>query len=139
MMPLEKRIAEVFSLRLLICFNNIEDLTMFNIQIFGTKKCSDTRKAERFFKERSINFQFRDLAEKGIAKGELENIRRSIPLDDLLDKESKHFKKRNLSYMVFNTEEELLDDPLLFKTPIVRNGKLSTIGYAPHIWKEWIK
>ena len=112
---------------------------MFNIQIFGTKKCSDTRKAERFFKERSINFQFRDLAEKGIAKGELENIRRSIPLDDLLDKESKHFKKRNLSYMVFNTEEELLDDPLLFKTPIVRNGKLSTIGYAPHIWKEWIK
>ena len=112
---------------------------MLNIQIFGTKKCGDTRKAERFFKERGINFQFRDLAEMGIAKGELENIRRSIPLDDLLDKESKQFKKRNLSYMVFNTEEELLGDPLLFKTPIVRNGKISTIGYAPHIWNEWIK
>jgi len=112
---------------------------MLNIQIFGIKKCSDTRKAERFFKERGINFQFRDLEEMGIAKGELENIRRSIPLDDLLDKESKQFKKRNLSYMVFNTEEELLGDPLLFKTPIVRNGKISTIGYAPHIWKEWIK
>jgi len=138
-MPLEKRIAEVFSLRLLIYFNNIEDLTMLNIQIFGIKKCSDTRKAERFFKERGINFQFRDLAEMGIAKGELENIQRSIPLDDLLDKESKQFKKRNLSYMVFNTEEELLGDPLLFKTPIVRNGKISTIGYAPHIWNEWIK
>jgi len=112
---------------------------MLNIQIFGTKKCSDTRKAERFFKERSVNFQFRDLEEKGISRGELENIQRSIPLDDLLDKESKQFKKRNLSYMVFNTEEELLGDPLLFKTPIVRNGKISTIGYAPHIWNEWIK
>jgi len=127
------------SLRLQIYLNIIEDLTMLNIQIFGTKKCGDTRKAERFFKERGINFQFRDLAEMGIAKGELENIQRSIPLDDLLDKESKQFKKRNLSYMVFNTEEELLGDPLLFKTPIVRNGKISTIGYAPHIWKEWIK
>jgi len=127
------------SLRLQIYLNIIEDLTMLNIQIFGTKKCSDTRKAERFFKERSVNFQFRDLEEKGISRGELENIQRSIPLDDLLDKESKQFKKRNLSYMVFNTEEELLGDPLLFKTPIVRNGKISTIGYAPHIWKEWIK
>jgi arsenate reductase-like glutaredoxin family protein len=110
-----------------------------NIQIFGIKSSSDTRKAERFFKERQIPFHFRDLAEKGISKGELENIKRSITLDDLLDKEGKQYQKRNLSYMVFETEEELLNDPLLFKMPVVRNGKSATVGYQPEVWKEWIK
>jgi arsenate reductase-like glutaredoxin family protein len=110
-----------------------------NIQIFGTKKCQDTRKAERFFKERRIQYHFRDLTEKGIAPGELENISRAIPIEELLDREGKQFKKRNLGFMVFNTEEELLSDPLLFKTPVVRNGKLATIGYAPEVWLEWIK
>ncbi len=111
---------------------------MINIQIIGTKKCSDTRKAERFFKERGVNYQFRDLNEKGVAKGELDNIQRSIPLDELLDREGKQFKKRNLAFMVFNPEEELLNDPLLFKTPVVRNGKISTLGYQPETWKEWL-
>jgi len=110
-----------------------------NIQIFGTKKCQDTRKAERFFKERRIQYHFRDLSEKGISPGELENISRSIPTEELLDREGKQFKKRNLGFMVFNTEEELLSDPLLFKTPIVRNGKHATIGYTPEVWLEWIK
>lgn len=108
-----------------------------NIQIFGTKSCSNTRKAERFFKERNIPFHFRDLTEKGIAKGELDNITRSIPLEDLLDKEGKQFKKRNMQYMTYSLEEEILNDPLLVKTPIVRNGKISTIGYQPEIWKGW--
>ncbi len=108
-----------------------------NIQIFGTKSCSNTRKAERFFKERNIPFHFRDLTEKGIAKGELDNITRSIPLEDLLDKEGKQFKKRNMQYMTYSLEEEILNDPLLVKTPIVRNGKISTIGYEPEIWKGW--
>jgi arsenate reductase-like glutaredoxin family protein len=110
-----------------------------NIQIFGTKKSSDTRKAERFFKERNIQFHIRDLNEKGISKGELENISRSIPLEELIDKEGKQYQKRNLSFMVFDIEEELLNDALLFKMPIVRNGKLATIGYQPEIWKEWLK
>ncbi len=96
-----------------------------NIQIFGTKKCKETQKAERFFKERRIPFHFRNLAEKGIAKGELENIKRAVPIDDLFDDEGKQFKKRNLEFMVYDKEEELLNDPLLFKTPIVRNGKIS--------------
>lgn len=112
---------------------------MINIQIIGTKQCRDTRKAERFFKERGVNYQFRDLNEKGIAKGELENIQRSIPLEDLLDKDGKQFKNRNLAFMVFNPEEELLNDPLLIKTPIVRNGKVSTLGYQPETWKEWLE
>jgi glutaredoxin len=42
-----------------------------NIQIFGTSKCQDTRKAQRFFKERGIPFQYVDLAVKGLSKGEL--------------------------------------------------------------------
>ncbi len=75
---------------------------------------------------------------KGVSKGELENISRTIPVEDFLTKESKQFKKRKLEFMVYNTEEELLNDPLLFRTPIVRNGKLVTIGYQPEIWKEWI-
>ncbi|MDP2303044.1 MAG: ArsC/Spx/MgsR family protein [Ignavibacteria bacterium] len=109
-----------------------------NIQIFGTKKCSDSRKAERFFKERRIPFHYRELTEKGLAKGELDNITRSIPLEELLDKDGKQFQKRNLSYMVYKIEEELLNDPLLLKTPIVRNGKESTIGYNPETWQKWI-
>ncbi|MCB0746228.1 MAG: ArsC family transcriptional regulator [Ignavibacteriae bacterium] len=108
-----------------------------NIQIFGTKKCSDTKKAERFFKERNIQFHFRDLTEKGISKGELENISRAIGLDDLIDTESKQYKKRGMQFMVFNLEEELLEDPLLIKTPIVRNGKDATVGYTPDVWKKW--
>jgi arsenate reductase-like glutaredoxin family protein len=110
-----------------------------NLQIFGTKKSNDTRKAERFFKERRIPFHFRDLEDKGISKGELENIKQVIPVEELIDKEGKQFKKRNLAYMVFETEDELLSDPLLFKTPIVRNGRLVTIGYRPEVWEEWIK
>ena len=110
-----------------------------NIQIFGTKKSNDTRKAERFFKERNIQFHFRDLSEKGIAKGELENISKVIPLENLIDKEGKQFQKRNLQYMVYNIEEELLNDSLLLKIPIVRNGKLVTVGYQPEVWKEWLK
>lgn len=110
-----------------------------NIQIIGTKKCKETQKAERYFKERRIPFHFRDLTEKGLAKGELENISRVIPLDDLIDNESKRFKDRGMQFMVFDVEEELLADPLLLKTPIVRNEKLVTIGYQSNVWKDWIK
>ena len=110
-----------------------------NIQIIGTKQCKDTQKAERFFKERRIQFHFRDLKIKGISKGELNNISLVIPLDELLDKESKQFKKRNLEFMVYNTEDILLDDPLLLKTPIVRNRSLVTAGYQPEDWKDWLK
>lgn len=110
-----------------------------NIQIIGTKKCRDTQKAERFFRERRIAFHFRDLNEKGLAKGELDNIKSVIPIEDLIDKEGSQFKKRDMSYMKFDIEEELLNDSLLLKTPVVRNGKLVTIGYEPDIWNSWIK
>ncbi len=110
-----------------------------NIQIIGTKKCRDTQKAERFFKERKIPFHFRDLTEKGLAKGELENIKRSVTSDELINKESQQYKKRGMDFMVFDIETELLENPLLIKTPVVRNGNLSTIGYSPEVWEKWIK
>ena len=108
-----------------------------NIQIFGTKKSNDTKKAQRFFKERNIKSHFRDLAEKGLSPGELNNIARVIDIEELIDTESKQYQKRGMQFMVFDTGEELLEDPLLLKTPIVRNGKEATIGYQPDIWKTW--
>ena len=109
-----------------------------NIQIIGTKGCNETKNAERFFKERRIPFHFRDLYEKGLTKGELENISHVIPFDELIDREGKQYKKRNMQYMVFNIEEELLGDPLLLKTPIVRNGKEVVLGFKPDEWKKWL-
>lgn len=108
-----------------------------NIQIIGTKKCKETQKAERYFKERRIPFHFRDLTEKGLAKGELDNISRVIPLDELIDRDSKRYKDRGMQFMVFDIEEELLSDPLLIKTPIVRNEKLVPVGYQPEEWIKW--
>jgi len=109
-----------------------------NIQIIGTKKCRDTQKAERFFKERKIPYHFRDLTEKGLSKGELENINRVIPIEELIDKEGKQFKQRGFDFMVYNIEAELLEDSLLLKTPIVRNGRLTTVGFQPEVWIDWI-
>jgi len=109
-----------------------------NIQIIGTKKCRDTQKAERFFKERKIPYHFRDLTEKGLSKGELENINRVIPIEELIDKEGKQFKQRGFEFMVYNIETELLEDSLLLKTPVVRNGKLTTVGFHPEVWIDWI-
>jgi arsenate reductase len=110
-----------------------------NIQIFGIKKCQDTRKAERFFKERSIKFQFVDLTERGLSKGELNSVKAAVPLENLIDTGGKQYQKRNLKYLVHNVEEELLNDPLLFKTPIVRNGPKATVGYQPDFWNDWIR
>ena len=108
------------------------------IQIFGTKKCKDTNKAIRFFKERRVQFQFVDLNEKEVSKGELNNIKRSVPIEDLIDKDGKMFKKMNLEYMAYDTEEILLENPLLFKTPIVRLKQKAFVGHDPDGWKELI-
>jgi arsenate reductase len=107
------------------------------VQIFGVKNCSNTNKALRFFKERGIKIQFVDLNEKGLSKGELENVAKKVPLEELLDKEGKQFRKRNFKFMVFDIETELLNDPLLFKTPITRFGKEAAVGYTPELWKRW--
>ena len=114
-----------------------ERVAMAVIQIFGTKKCKDTGKALRFFKERGIPVQFIDLKEKAVSPGELSSIRRSVELEDLIDCDGRQYEKRNLGYMKYNLEQELLDDPLLFRTPIVRMGHKATVGYDQATWKAF--
>ncbi len=108
-----------------------------NIQIFGVPKCQATRKAERYFKERRIPFQMIDLTRKGMSKGELDRVAAAVGLEHLLDVNGKQYQKRNLKYLVHDVREELLNDPLLFTTPIVRNGPKATVGYHPEIWQGW--
>ena len=108
-----------------------------NIQLFGTKKCPDTRKAERYFKERRIAVQYVDLTIRGLSKGELDKVKTVVGLDNLIDKAGKEYEKRNLKYLVHNPEDILLQYPLLLKTPLVRNGSKATVGYCPDIWQTW--
>ena len=111
-----------------------------NIQIFGTLKCFDTKKAQRYFKERNIKFQFIDLTQKSLSKGELNSVMASVgSLDDLINEKSKYYEKSYIKYLASEDAkiEKLLENGELFKTPIVRNGKNATIGYCPDIWKSW--
>lgn len=111
-----------------------------NLQIFGSKKCFDTKKAERYFKERKIKYQLIDMKEKGMSKGELNSVRIAIGINELINTKSKNFGKSNLSNIraVEIKEEILLKDQSLISTPIVRNGKKATVGYKPEVWEEWI-
>lgn len=110
-----------------------------NIQIFGVKKCFDTKKAERYFKERNIKFQLIDLNEKGLSKGELQSVKSSVNLNELINNEAKEYKALNIEQIRSSEirEELLLNHPRLYKTPIVRSGKKATVGYQPEIWKDW--
>lgn len=110
------------------------------IQIFGKSKCFNTKKAERYFKERGIKFQSIDVAKFGMSKGEFNNIKQAVGgFDKLLDTSSNDKELlaliRHLS--PGDQEEKLLENPKLFHTPIVRNGKKATVGYQPEIWKTW--
>lgn len=111
-----------------------------NIQIFGTKKCNDTKKAERFFKERGIKYQFIDMKEKGISKGEFISVAAANGgIEGMVDWDGK--EQDTVTLIKYLSEEDklekILENPLVIKTPVVRNGKLSTVGYKPEIWKQW--
>ena len=111
-----------------------------NIQIFGTKKCFDTKKAERYFKERNVKFQSIDIKEKGMSKGELTNVLQSVGgFDGLVDPNAKDKDALALFKYIADEDklEKLLENQLLIKTPVVRNGKLATVGYQPDVWKNW--
>lgn len=111
------------------------------VQIFGTKKCADTRKAERWWKERGVRVQLVDLKDKGMSPGELKSVAQRVGgLDKLVDRESPRYKDRGLhvsSYAGAMLEKFLLEDPLLLKTPVVRAGSRATVGYAPEVWEGW--
>lgn len=111
-----------------------------NIQIFGTKKSSDTRKAERFFKERGIKFQSVDLKEKGLSKGEFQSVMQAVGgLEAMIDPDCRD--KDLLALIKYITPEDkaqkVLENQVVLKQPIVRNGKQATVGYQPDVWKNW--
>ena len=110
------------------------------IQIFGTKKSSDSRKAERFFKERGIKTQFVDMKEKGLSKGEFQSVLRAVGgLEQMIDENCKD--KDLLALIKYNAEEDraekVLENQAVLKLPIVRNGQKATVGYQPDVWKGW--
>ena len=111
-----------------------------NIQIFGTKKCNDTKKAERFFKERGIKYQFIDMKEKGMSKGELTSVAGSNGgLMNMINPDAKDKDAVALIQYIADEDklEKLLENQQIIKTPVVRNGKQSTLGYQPDVWKKW--
>ncbi len=111
-----------------------------NIQIFGKSKCFDTRKAERYFKERRIKYQFVDLLRYGLSGKEFDSVVRAVGgIDALINWDSSAQEITLMKYMDSQTakEDKVFSLPELMKTPIVRNGKEATVGYCPEIWAAW--
>lgn len=111
-----------------------------NIQIFGTSKSADTRKAERYFKERRIKFQSVDMKKFGMSGGEFDSVLRAVGgIDNLIDWDSKSPDLDLIRYMadVRDQEDKVFDNQMLIKLPVVRNGKKATVGYCPEVWATW--
>ena len=110
-----------------------------NIQIYGVKKCFDTQKSERYFKERRIKYQMIDIKEKDMSKGEFASVKSAVGINELINTKSKNYSKSNLANIrgADVKEDVLLKDQSLINTPIVRNGKIATVGYKPEVWESW--
>lgn len=110
-----------------------------NIQIYARNKCFDSKKAQRWFKERGIKFQLIDLDQKGLSPRELDSVIAATGLDDLIEEKSKSPDAATMKYLSSRDQkiDKLLDDPRLIKSPIVRNGKFATVGYCPEVWEKW--
>ena len=108
-----------------------------NIQIFGKSKCFETKKAERYFKERRIKFQEVDVIKFGMSRGELQSVKNAVGLESMVD--WSHPDAPLLRYLAYEADQmdKLFENPHLLKTPIVRNGRKATVGYQPDIWKDW--
>ncbi|MBQ9980766.1 MAG: ArsC family transcriptional regulator [Oscillospiraceae bacterium] len=108
-----------------------------NIQIFGKSKCFDTKKAERYFKERNIKFQSIDLMRFSMSRGEFDSVRKAVgSIEEMLNEKAD---LSQINYLAYEEDkiEKILDDPRYLKTPIVRNGRQATVGYQPDVWKTW--
>lgn len=111
-----------------------------NIQIFGKSKCFETKKAERYFKERNIKYQFIDILKYSMSKGEYNSVKAAVGgYKNLIDENSKEQEYLLIKYLANegDIDEKIINNPKLFKTPIVRNQKRATVGYCPEIWKNW--
>lgn len=107
-----------------------------SIQIFGRKKCRASQKAERFFRDRGIPYQFVDLERKPMSAGELRSVLDKVSADDLIDSESPSYRKRGMAWMEFDAVEELAEDPGLMRTPVVRRGSDAAAGENLAAWKR---
>ena len=119
---------------------DLQQVKQMNIQIFGTKKCNDTKKAERFFKERGIKYQFIDMKEKGMSKGKFTSVAQANDgLENMINLDGKDQDILALIKYIADEDklEKVLENPQVIKTPVVRNGKQSTLGYQPDVWKGW--
>lgn len=111
-----------------------------NIQIFGKNKCFDTKKAERYFKERRIRYQFVDLNRFDMSGREFDSVLRAVGgVDKLIDWEGKSPEITLMKYMDDSRakEEKVYGNQMLIRTPVVRNGKQVTVGYCPDVWAGW--
>ena len=108
-----------------------------NIQIFGKAKCFDTKKAERYFKERRIKYQFVDILKYGMSRGELNSVKNAVGLDAMADPADQDYPLFQCLASAEAKLDKLYEVPYLIKTPIVRNGKQATVGYCPDVWKTW--
>ena len=109
-----------------------------NIQIFGASKSFDTRKAERWFKERRIKYQYIDVPSKGLSPREYQSVKQKVGFEALVDTRSRAYEAHYMAYLTPEArEEKLLEHPELFRTPIVRNGREATVGYCPEVWATW--
>lgn len=109
-----------------------------NIQIFGTAKSADTRKAQRYFKERNIRFQFIDMRQKGMSRGEFDSVLRAVGgVDAMLDVDAKDTEAVSLIRYIYDKEDKLYENQQVIKLPVVRNGRQATVGYQPDVWKGW--
>ena len=108
-----------------------------NIQIFGKSKCFETKKAERWFKERRVRIQAVDLKKQGMSLGELTSVMNAVGLEAMVD--PKHPDAVLVSYLASGQAklEKLFEDPTLLRTPVVRNGRKATVGYCPEVWAQW--
>ena len=109
-----------------------------NIQIFGASTSFDTRKAERWFKERRIKYQYIDVPSKGLSPREYQSVKQKVGFEALVDTRSRAYEAHYMAYLTPEArEEKLLEHPELFRTPIVRNGREATVGYCPEVWATW--
>ena len=109
-----------------------------NIQIFGSSKSFDTKKAERWFKERRIKYQYTDVPSRGLSPREYQSVKQKVGFEALVDTKSRAYEAHYMAYLTPEArEEKLLEHPELFRTPIVRNGREATVGYCPEVWATW--
>ena len=108
-----------------------------NIQIFGKSKCFDTKKAERYFKERRIKYQYIDIIKFGMSRGELNSVISAVGPDNVVDPKDMDFELFNRLAYREDKIERLFEVPEMIRTPVVRNGKQATVGYCPDVWKNW--